>query len=73
MPKMTKRQFEIVAEAIAEAVNYLQSEAGWLDETERVTAHQVAWTIAQFIAANLSKTNQRFSFVRFYKACGLCK
>jgi hypothetical protein len=72
-PRMTKQHFKVVAGAIADALNYLENEASWLDENERVTARQVAWTVAQFIAGELSKTNPLFSYVRFYDACGLRK
>jgi hypothetical protein len=68
---MTKQHFELVATAIAEAVNYLENEASWLDESERRLARQVIWTVAQFIASSLSKTNPNFSYVRFYRHCKL--
>lgn len=70
-PKMTRQHFEVIAAAVADAVNYLENEASWLDESERGLARQVSWTVAQFIAGGLSKTNPNFSFTRFYRACGL--
>jgi hypothetical protein len=70
-PKMTRQHFQFIAEAIANAVGYLENEASWLDESERRLARQVSWTIAEFIASELSKTNPRFSFTRFYRACRL--
>ncbi len=72
-PKMTRQHFKVIAEAVAEALNYLENEASWLDDSERRLAMQVAWTIAEFLAADLAKTNPRFSYVRFYRACGLAK
>jgi hypothetical protein len=70
-PKMTKQHFEAIASAIAQAAGYLENEASWLDENERRLARQVVWTVAQFVAGELSKTNPQFSYIRFYKACKL--
>ena len=68
---MTKQHFELVASAIAQAATYLENEASWLDEDERKLARQIIWTVSQFVAGELSKTNPHFSYVRFYKACNL--
>jgi len=68
---MTKQHFELVASAIAQAATYLENEASWLDEDERKLAHQVVWTVAEFVAQQLAKTNPNFSYVRFYRACKL--
>jgi hypothetical protein len=67
---MTRQHFKVVAEAVAEAVNYLENEAR-LDESERRLARQILWTVAYFVARRLSETNPRFSRTRFYKACNL--
>jgi predicted transcriptional regulator len=68
---MTRQHFEVIASAIAQAASYLENEASWLSEDERGLARQVVWTVAEFVASRLTETNPRFSFVRFYKACGL--
>jgi hypothetical protein len=70
-PKMTRQHFECIAQAVAEALDYLEKEASWLDDSERRLAKQIAWTIAEFIASKLNETNPRFSFVKFYRACKL--
>jgi hypothetical protein len=68
---MTKQHFEVVANALADSLNYLENEACWLSANEKSIARQVVWTVAEFLASHLSKTNPRFSYVRFYKACKL--
>jgi type IV secretory pathway TrbD component len=67
---MTRQHFSLVAEGIANAVGYLEK-ASWLDESERKLSRQVVWTVAEFVAQQLAKTNPNFSYVRFYKSCGL--
>ncbi len=70
-PRMTRQHFEVIAEAIANAIGYLENEASWLDESEKRLARQIAWTVAEFIAQQLAKTNPNFSYIRFYRACKL--
>jgi hypothetical protein len=67
---MTKQHFEVIASAIAEAADYLDR-ASWLDESEHRLARQIVWTVAEFVAQQLAKTNPNFSYVRFYRACKL--
>jgi len=69
--KMTRQHFNLIASAIAETVNYFENEASWLDENERRLARQIVWTVAEFVAQQLAKTNPNFSYVRFYRACKL--
>jgi UTP:GlnB (protein PII) uridylyltransferase len=71
IPKMSKQHFNLIAEAIAEAVNYLEGEANWVDESEKRLSRQIVWTVAYFVARKLSETNPRFSRVRFFKSCNL--
>jgi hypothetical protein len=71
IPPMTRQHFEFVASAIAQAVDYLENEAIWAGENDRKIARQTAWTIAQFLAGELAKTNSQFSYIRFYRACKL--
>jgi hypothetical protein len=70
-PKMTRQHFQLIAFGIAQAAGYLENEASWLDENERKLARQIVWTVAEFVAQQLAKTNHNFSYVRFYKSCGL--
>jgi hypothetical protein len=69
--RMTKQHFELIAAAISDAWDYLEHKAIWLEDSERRVARQVVWTVAEFLADKLAKTNPLFSRCRFYRACGL--
>ena len=69
-PKLTKQHFELIAQALSEALNYLQNDASWLKGNERIIAREAVYITALVLAKHLAETNPQFSFSRFMNACG---
>jgi hypothetical protein len=69
-PRMTRQHFELIAQALSEALNYLQNDASWLEGSERTIAREAVYITALILAKHLSETNEAFSFRRFMDACG---
>lgn len=62
---MTKKDYELIAEAIKDAKSHLLYATTNAGETKRAVSH-----IADILAIRLEKENPRFNADKFYQACG---
>jgi hypothetical protein len=70
---MTRQHFELIAQSLSEALDYLENNASWLKDYERIVAREAVYITALILARHLAETNPFFSYSRFLNACGFDK
>lgn len=66
---MTKKTYEIVAEAIAAVSNNIETSRAWTP-TETNTAHVALLALTERLASDFQTDNERFDRDRFLEAAG---